>query len=64
MANQKNIEATYDYMDDIFQESIGSNADISCPRYSNDFSLSLEDAQKAKYEFILNSLAFKTADRI
>lgn len=27
MANQKNIEATYDYMDDIFQESLGANAD-------------------------------------
>ncbi len=64
MANQKNIEATYDYMDDIFQESLGSNADISCARYNNDFRLSLGDAQKAKHEFILNSLNFKTGDRI
>ncbi len=64
MANQKNIEATYDYMDDIFQESLGSNADISCARYNNDFNLSLEQAQKAKHQFILKSLKFKTGDRI
>lgn len=64
MANQKNIEATYDYMDDIFQESIGSNADISCARYNNDFTISLEEAQKAKHDFILKSLQFKPGDKI
>ncbi|MDQ6762722.1 MAG: class I SAM-dependent methyltransferase [Bacteroidota bacterium] len=64
MANQKNIEATYDYMDDIFQESIGRNSDISCAMYNGDFSLSLEEAQKAKHDFILNVLNFKKGDKI
>ena len=64
MANQKNIEATYDYMDDIFQESIGCNSDISCAMYKGNFNLSLEDAQKAKHDFILNNLGFKKGDKI
>lgn len=64
MATQKDIEATYDYMDDIFQESLGRNSDISCAMYNGDFTLTLEEAQKAKHEYILNGLKFKKGNRI
>ena len=38
MANQKEIEETYDYMDEIFRLSLGENADISCAFFNGDFS--------------------------
>ena len=64
MATQKQIEATYDYMDDIFRLSLGDHADISAAMYDGDFSLTLEQAQKKKHDFILDSLHIKRGDRV
>jgi cyclopropane-fatty-acyl-phospholipid synthase len=64
MATQKQIEATYDYMDDVFRLSLGDHADISAAMYDGDFSLTLEQAQKKKHDFILDSLHIKRGDRV
>ncbi len=64
MATQKEIEATYDYMDEIFRLSLGNHADITGAMYNGDFSLTLEEAQKAKHEYILSGINFKKGDRI
>ena len=64
MATQKEIEATYDYMDEIFRLSLGSHADITCAMYNGNFSLTLEEAQKAKHEYILSGIHFKKGDRV
>ncbi len=64
MASQKDIELTYDYMDELFRKRIGQNADISCAWYENDFNLTLEQAQLAKHEFILDNIGCKEGDRI
>lgn len=64
MATQKEIEATYDYMDGIFQLTLGKHADISGAMYNGNFSLTLEEAQKAKHEYILFAVHFKRGDKI
>ena len=64
MATQKEIEATYDYMDEIFRLSLGDHADITGAMYNGDFSLSLEEAQQAKHNYVLAGLRFKKGDRV
>ena len=64
MATQKEIEATYDYMDEIFRLSLGNHADITGAMYNGDFSMTLEEAQKAKHEYILSGIHFKKGDKI
>lgn len=64
MANQKEIEEAYDYMDELFRESLGDHADYSNALYNGNFSLTLKEAQQAKHEYILKSLNFKKGDKI
>jgi cyclopropane-fatty-acyl-phospholipid synthase len=64
MASQKEIESTYDYMDRIFRALLGEHGDITCAMYNGDFSLSLEQAQKAKHEYILKGIEFNKGDRV
>jgi cyclopropane-fatty-acyl-phospholipid synthase len=64
MASQKEIESTYDYMDRIFRILMGEHGDITCAMYNGDFALSLEQAQKAKHNYILNGIKFTKGDRV
>lgn len=64
MANQKEIEETYDYMDEFFRLSLGENADISCAFFNGDFSKTLEQAQKDKHDYILNGINCKAGSRV
>lgn len=64
MATQKEIEMTYDYMDEFFRLTFGDHADITGAMYNGNFTLSLEQAQKAKHEYILEGIRFKKGDRI
>ena len=59
MATQQDIEATYDYMDEIFRLTFGDHGDITCALYNGDFSKTLEQAQHDKHDYILQSLHFK-----
>ena len=64
MATQTEIADTYDYMDEIFRLSLGESADITGAMYNGDFSLTLEQAQKQKHEYILNGINFKPGDKV
>ena len=64
MAAQQEIEATYDYMDEIIRLSLGENAEVTCAMYNGDFSKTLEQAQRDKHDFVLNALHFTPASRI
>lgn len=64
MATQKEVEATYDYMDEVFRLSLGNHADISGAMYNGDFSLTLERAQKAKHDYVFSNIHFKKGDRV
>jgi cyclopropane-fatty-acyl-phospholipid synthase len=52
MANQKDIEFTYSLIDRIFRLSLGEMADFSGAKFDGDFSLTLEEAQRRKHDFI------------
>lgn len=56
MATKEDIDFAYTFIDELFRLSIGESGDISCAKYDSDFSLSLEEAQTAKYKFICDSL--------
>ena len=64
MANQQDIEETYDYMDELFRLTIGENGDITCALYNGDFSKSLAQAQKDKHDYILDTIHFKADSRV
>lgn len=64
MAEKEDLDFTYTTIDEIFRLSIGETADYSGAKYDGDFSLSLEQAQKAKHKYIADSLAIKKGSKV
>jgi cyclopropane-fatty-acyl-phospholipid synthase len=64
MANQEEIEETYDFMDEIFRLSFGEHADLTCAMFNNAFSKTLAQAQRDKHEYILEGIGFKPGFRV
>jgi len=64
MANQQEIEETYDFMDEVFRLSFGEQADLTCAMYNGDFSKTLTQAQRDKHEYILDGIGFKPGFRV
>jgi cyclopropane-fatty-acyl-phospholipid synthase len=56
MANKQDIDFTYTTLDKIFRLSIGETADFSAARYNGDFSMTLEEAQRTKHQFMADQL--------
>lgn len=56
MASQQDLDFTYTTIDKIFRLSVGQTGDYSGAMYNGDFSLSLEEAQRQKHQFIADSL--------
>src|SRR5687767_8333442 len=56
MADKKDLDFTYTTIDKLFRLSLGECADYSGAKYDGNFSLSLEEAQRAKHKFIADSL--------
>lgn len=56
MAGQKDLDFTYTTIDQIFRLSMGETGDYSGAKYDGNFSMSLEEAQRAKHKFIADSL--------
>ncbi len=64
MATQKEIDSTYNYMDEIFRLTFGKMADITGAMYNGDFSKTLEQAQKNKHEYIMDGLDITKNSRV
>jgi cyclopropane-fatty-acyl-phospholipid synthase len=64
MAEKKDIDFTYTSIDKIFRLSIGEMEDFSGAMYNGDFSLSLEQAQKAKHQFMASQLHISKGSRV
>jgi cyclopropane-fatty-acyl-phospholipid synthase len=64
MANKNDLDFTYTTIDKIFRLSIGETADYSGAKYDGDFSMSLEEAQKAKHKFIADSLNIQKGSKV
>ncbi len=64
MADQKDLDYTYTLIDVIFRFCFGETEDFSGAKYDGDFSISLEEAQRRKHEFIADSLNIKKGSRV
>ncbi|WP_347158163.1 class I SAM-dependent methyltransferase [Pontibacter chitinilyticus] len=56
MASKKDLDFTYTTIDKLFRLSLGEAADYSGAKYDGNFSMTLEEAQRAKHQFIADSL--------
>ncbi|MFC1734132.1 SAM-dependent methyltransferase [candidate division KSB1 bacterium] len=64
MAVKKDLDFTYTTIDKIFRLSMGETGDYSGAKYDGDFSMSLEEAQRAKHEFIADSLHISKGSKV
>src|ERR671926_118599 len=64
MADRADLEFTYSLIDRIFRLSLGELADFSGARYEGDFSLSLEQAQRRKHEFVAEQIGIGPGRRL
>lgn len=64
MAHAQEMDYTYTLFDKIFRWNVGEAGDFSCARYQGDFSLSLEEAQRQKHDFIYDNLRITEQSRV
>lgn len=64
MADQRDLDFSYSLIDRIFRLSFGETADFSCAKYDGDFSLTLEQAQRQKHEYIFSNLNLREGERV
>ncbi len=64
MAEKKDMDFTYTTIDEIFRLSIGESADYSGAKYDGNFSMSLEEAQRAKHKFIADNLNINKGSKV
>ncbi len=63
VADRKDLEFTYSLIDRVFRLSMGEMADFSGAKYDGDFSLSLEQAQRAKHEYVAQQIGIAEGKR-
>ncbi len=64
MANQADLEFTYSLIDRIFRLSLGELADFSGAKYDGDFSMTLEEAQRRKHEYVAEQIGIDAGRRV
>jgi cyclopropane-fatty-acyl-phospholipid synthase len=64
MADRGDVEFTYSLIDRIFRLSLGELADFSGAKYDGDFTLSLEQAQRRKHEYVGEQIGIGRGRRV
>jgi cyclopropane-fatty-acyl-phospholipid synthase len=64
VAERKDLEFTYSLIDRIFRLSLGELADFSGAKYDGDFSLTLEEAQRRKHEYVAEQIGIEPGRRV
>ncbi len=64
MADRDDIDFTYSLTDRVFRLSLGELADFSGAKYDGDFSLSLEEAQRRKHEYVAEQIGIRPNRRV
>src|SRR4051812_5929144 len=64
MAERADIDFTYSLTDRIFRLSLGELADFSGAKYDGDFSLTLEQAQRRKHEYVAEQIGIGPGRRL
>ena len=64
MADRDDIDFTYSLTDRVFRLGMGELADFSGAKFDGDFSLSLEEAQRRKHEYVAAQLRVEPGTRV
>jgi cyclopropane-fatty-acyl-phospholipid synthase len=64
MADRDDLEFTYSLIDRIFRLSLGELADFSGAKYDGDFTLTLEEAQRRKHEYVAEQIGIGPGRRV
>jgi cyclopropane-fatty-acyl-phospholipid synthase len=64
MASRADMDFVYSTIDRLFRASLGEMGDFSGARYEGDFSLTLEQAQRRKHDFIFENLRLRPGQRV
>jgi cyclopropane-fatty-acyl-phospholipid synthase len=64
MADRDDVEFTYSLIDRVFRLSLGELADFSGAKYDGDFTLSLEEAQRRKHEYVREQIGIGPGRRV
>lgn len=64
MADRHDLDFTYSLIDRIFRLSLGELADFSGAKYDGDFSLTLEQAQRRKHDYVAEQLRITPGSRV
>ncbi|HEV2062492.1 MAG TPA: class I SAM-dependent methyltransferase [Solirubrobacteraceae bacterium] len=64
MATRGDLDFTYSLVDRISRLSLGELADFSGAKYDGDFSLSLEEAQRRKHEYVAEQIGIGPGRRV
>jgi cyclopropane-fatty-acyl-phospholipid synthase len=64
MAEQKDIDFSYTLTDKVIRLALGDLADFSGAKYDGDFSLSLDEAQRRKHEYVAEQIQIEPGQRV
>lgn len=64
MAERRELDFTYSLTDRVIRLSLGELADFSGAKYDGDFSLSLEQAQRRKHDYIAEQIGIEPGRRV
>jgi cyclopropane-fatty-acyl-phospholipid synthase len=64
MAEREDLDFTYSLTDRVIRLSLGELADFSGAKYDGDFSLSLQEAQRRKHEFVGTQIGIQPGHRM
>src|SRR5947199_7548979 len=64
MAERKDIDFSYSLTDRVIRLALGELADFSGAKYDGDFSLSLEEAQRRKHEYVAEQIGIEPGRRV
>ena len=64
MADRSDIDFTYSLTDRVIRLSLGELADFSGAKYDGDFSLSLEQAQRRKHDYVAEQIGIGPGRRV
>src|SRR3954465_15973647 len=64
MASREDLDFTHSLIDRIFRLSLGELADFSGAKYDGEFSLTLEEAQRRKHEYVAEQIGIGPGRRV
>src|SRR6516165_3584820 len=64
MADRKQADFTYSLTDRVVRLSLGELADFSGAKYDGDFSMTLEQAQRRKHEYVAAQIGIEQGRRV